>query len=229
MSETWCAVCCTRHGPSGDCPGELPATGPERHGWRVNVETPQGLEAYGVLVAESREFWRARIMTFPKILWLVPGGSGTIKFIGGTAQDAEGEAIAFIRRHCSQKGYRMHERAPRPVAGRIDLEGQPLPPRLRPAIRVIRFLPVRFGVTRPSEAGGTGNISVTGMFVITKMPVLTGTDLQLMLGVKDRTLPLEGCVRWASEQHRVGRSPGMGIQLKSPPQAYQRYVRSLYE
>jgi len=229
MTDSWCTVCCTRHGTTGECPGELLASGPERHGWRVNVETPQGLEAYGVLVAESRDVWRARIMTYPNVLWLVPGGMGTVKFIGATPQDAEGEAIAFIRRHCGTKGYRMHERAAPPAPGRILVEGHPLSPSHHPAIRVIRFLPVRFGVAGPSEVGGTGNLSINGLFVITKMPVVTGTELQMMLGTTDRTLNLEGLVRWAREQHHVGRSPGMGIQVKSPSRSYREYVRSLYE
>ena len=54
MSQTWCPICSTRHQPGRqDCPGEVAATEPERHGWKVNVETPQGLEAYGVLVAPA--------------------------------------------------------------------------------------------------------------------------------------------------------------------------------
>ena len=85
MSE-WCEICCTTHLPSHRCPGDLQATEDERHGWRVNVETPQGIEGYGVLVAPTSGPWRARILTYPNILWLVPGGRATIKFVGDTAR-----------------------------------------------------------------------------------------------------------------------------------------------
>ena len=83
----YCSVCGGDHARRQDCPGELRATGPERHGWRVAVETPYGLEAYGVLVAPSFDVWRARVITYPNILWTVPGGAVTLKFAGTTAQD----------------------------------------------------------------------------------------------------------------------------------------------
>ena len=82
MVEQWCPVCCCRHRDKKDCPGELLATGPERQGWRVNVQTSTGIEACGVLVAPAGDSWRARILTFPNILWTVPDGSGTLKFVG---------------------------------------------------------------------------------------------------------------------------------------------------
>jgi hypothetical protein len=69
----WCSVCGGNHQSPKECPGELRATGPERHGWRVTVDTPYGFEAYGVLVAPSVELWRARIITYPNVLWMVRG------------------------------------------------------------------------------------------------------------------------------------------------------------
>ena len=83
MSEAlWCPVCGSVHAGPRDCPGDLRATGPERHGWRVAVETPLGIEAYGILVAPTHERWRARILTFPNVLWTIPGGAATLKFVG---------------------------------------------------------------------------------------------------------------------------------------------------
>jgi hypothetical protein len=53
IPSEWCAYCCTRHADAADCPGVLEATGSERPGWRVNVETPQGIQAYGALLAPT--------------------------------------------------------------------------------------------------------------------------------------------------------------------------------
>ena len=47
----WCRVCGCRHSPSSHCRGELQATGVEFPGWKVNVETPRGILAIGVLIA----------------------------------------------------------------------------------------------------------------------------------------------------------------------------------
>ena len=56
------AVCGTLHGPHDECPGELRITQPERHGWRVLVSTGHRTEVYGVLIAPTRDCWRARIL-----------------------------------------------------------------------------------------------------------------------------------------------------------------------
>ena len=66
-------------------------------------------EVYGILVAEAGEHWRARILTYPNMLWSIPGGRGTIKFVGASAQDAERQAIEFIREHCRKRGFKLLE------------------------------------------------------------------------------------------------------------------------
>ena len=73
----WCRVCCTRHAPDRLCPRERELTGVEFVGFKVNVETPQGMRAIGVLLGEAGRGWRARIITHPNVLWTVPGGGGT--------------------------------------------------------------------------------------------------------------------------------------------------------
>jgi hypothetical protein len=218
------------HGAGAHCPGELLATGEERHGWKVRVETPHGLEAYAVLVAEAGIHWRARILTYPRMLWMVPGGGGSIKFVGGTPRDVERKAAGFIRRHCSEKGYRiLHtEEASHPEwydreDGRLRLAGDVS----QSAPRKVRFLPVRYGLAGPSEIGRTGNLSETGMFVITDNPLSSGKQLELLLDLSDRRISLRGEVIWESTDHRLGRSPGMGIRIESPPRRYVRYVKSL--
>jgi hypothetical protein len=222
----WCEVCCTRHLLHTECPGELRATGAERHGWRINVETPQGIEAYGVLIAPSRELWRARILTYPNILWLVPGGRSTLKFVGATARDAERQAVHFIRTHCAAHGYRMRTEVAVVAPGEFDLEAQQKPHGV-PALRKIRFLPVRFGVAGATEPGGTGNLSESGLFIITNLPLDEGASLKMKLMLDYRDVAMDGLVRWMRRDPFVGRSPGMGVQLAEPPSVYIQYVRQL--
>ena len=224
--DDWCQVCGTRHDRPELCPGELSAHGPERHAWRVNVETPGGLEAYGVLIARCDGGWRARILTFPNVLWLAPGHQTTLKFVGATPIEAESVASEFIREHCSTRGYVLREGPVLAQPGRIreesldDADDGPAP-------RKIRFLPVRFGVVRPSESGQTGNLSESGLFVLTEIPILVGKPLMLALETERQVVPLHGRVIWMRKQQQVGRDPGMGVQLIEPPQRYVEYVRLL--
>jgi len=230
MTSRWCAVCSTRHEPGVDCPGELQATGPERHGWRVNAETPLGIEAYGVLIAPSYDVWRARIMTYPNVLWSVPGQQTTIKFVGATPQEAERQAIDFVRAHCTGRGFVMRAEVSEALPGRIEVERTPsgiVRPSGAPAVRKIRFLPVRFGVVGATEPGGTGNMSESGLFIITNFPLDNSTQLRMLLNPEVDDMPLRGTVRWMCKTPHVGRSPGMGIQLMAPPEHYVDYVREL--
>lgn len=226
MCDEWCPVCCTRHAIAAECPGELLATSAERFGWRVNVETPQGIEAYAVLVSQVRDRWRSRIITYPNVLWLVPRGRGTLKFLADRPQEAESQAVDFIREHCRSRGYKIRQRVSEVVPGSFDPEARvtPAPPS---APRVIRFLPVRFGVVGATEPGGTGNLSENGLFIITRTPVLSGSNLKMTLGLDDDPVALAGQVRWMRDKPHVGRSPGMGVQLNAPPAQYTAYVRSL--
>ena len=227
MNYKWCPACCTIHSRADECPGELIAESPERHGWRVNVETPWGIEAYGVLIAKTDcGAWRARVMTYPNVLWAIPGGSASMKFAGDSPVAAEREAIEFVRTHCRERGYMIRNEValatPKQLA---DVEAEYVLPQV--ATRVIRFLPIRFGVVNPCEIGGTGNLSESGLFVITNHPLTINTRLRLLLDLKLSPLTLTGDVRWMNHSPRVGRSPGMGIRLHSPPENYAEYVRTL--
>ena len=227
MATEWCRVCCTTHVRGERCPGELLTENPERHGRRVNVETPNGIEAYGVLVAKTRcGLWRSRIMTYPNVLWAVPGGAGTMKFAGETPIEAERQAIEFIRSHCRERKLTLRNEVALSTPDKLEIEsGEFVRP--VPATRVIRFLPIRFGVVNPSEVGGTGNLSETGLFVITNHPLEVNTRLRLMLDLDNKPLTLTGDVRWMNSNPRVGRSPGMGVQLQAPAERYAEYVRTL--
>jgi len=230
MSKNWCVVCCTRHRFKKDCPGELLATGPESSGWRVNIQTPSGIEACGVLIAEADGLWRARILTYPNVLWTVPGGGGTMKFVAGSAGEAERQAMTFLRRHVQNRGYTLRDEVA--LHGPEAFDPEPLPEGLSPppgspAERKIRFLSIRFGVAQVTEIAGTGNLSSSGLFIITNSPEGDGTWLNMMLDVEGDPLGLRGLVRWKNRQHRAGRSPGMGVQLEAPPPSYLDYIRTL--
>jgi hypothetical protein len=208
----------------------LLSTGAERHGWRINVETPYGLEACGVLIARAGDLWRARILTYPNIIWTVPGGDGALKFVDDSPQRAERQAIAFIKKHYHLLGYTMRRDEVRAEPRVIEPEAAPhvlLRPDGMPATRKVRFLPVRYGLSRATEKGGTGNLSETGLFVITNSPENEGTWLTVLLGLKGEDVEMKGLVRWMNRQPHAGRSPGMGIQLDNPSSRYKRYVRLL--
>ena len=161
MPESWCAVCNTRHASRGECPGELLVSEPERHGWRVLVHTGGRTEVYGVLVAPTGDRWRSRILTYPNILWTVPGGGGSIKFAGRTAEEAERRAIAFIEEHCLAKNFRRRDQLDPVEVRRISEEAGPRSrPRCHQASkRKTCFLQVRFGTERARRKGTTVNLS----------------------------------------------------------------------
>ena len=98
---------------------------------------------------------------------------------------------------------------------------------LKIGARKIRFLPIRFGSVQPSEPGGTGNLSETGLYVITESPFSPGDPLNLKLRLKTDAIDLRGQVIWMTQEHRVGQPPGMGIVLATPPTDYLDYVRAL--
>ena len=128
MSIPWCPVCQTRHASRKDCPGELLATGPERHAWRVEVRTPAlGPRSTACWSRSRRELWRARVLTYPNMLWSVPGGRGTLKFVGDTALEVERQAVEFVREHCRSRGYDLAERSP--IVESRPLEAEPAPTR----------------------------------------------------------------------------------------------------
>jgi Tfp pilus assembly protein PilZ len=226
MPAFWCAACGTDHATAEDCPGELRATGPERHGWRVAVETPHGIEAYGVLVAPSHDLWRARIVTYPNILWTIPGGSRTLKFVGRSPQDAEASAVGFVEGHIRARGYQRRDALDGPPVGRIRAEARALAS-VGPALRKPRSLPVRFGSGSSLFAAMTGNLSESGMFVATIAPLGFGVALRVSIDLETGPVGLKGEVIWSRDHLVLGRPMGMGLQLLAPPEAYRQFVREL--
>jgi hypothetical protein len=208
----------------------LLASGPERHGWRVLVRTTTRAEVYGVLVAESRERWRARVVTYPNMLWSVPGGRGTLKFVGNSAQEAESKAIDFILEHCRLRGYKVAEEIPDVESA--PLAGEQAPQPQAPAAgdpRFLRSLVIRFGEEKTDKVGMTADLSRGGLFIITDRPIPSGKPLKMLLELEQYTVPLQGKVAWVRNKAEQGRPAGMGIQLRNAPHLYARYVRTLNE
>jgi len=223
----WCRTCCTDHSVHAECPGPLFATAEERHGWRVLVITPFGPEIYGVLVARSRGLWRARIVTYPNILWILPDG-GSIKFVAAGPGDAEHQAIEFVTRHCRQRGLQIEKKLPTVESGAVDPEHDPA---IRDALAVgsaerkILGIPIRFGVGHVTQEATTDNISERGMFVHTDSPLPEGSSIHLHFDVEGLRMQLSGVVRWHRSDRVSGRPIGMGVEIHRPPPRYIHFVR----
>ena len=228
MRTSWCPVCGGTHQEAHECPGDLRATGPERHGWRVLVETPYGIESYGVLVAPSAELFRARIITYPNILWTVPGGALTVKFASRSAQEAEAQAIAFIEGHIKAMGYVRRDALETPGVARYRAEAVARAAMAAgPALRKLRTMPVRFGTGTTLFSAMTGNISESGLFVMTLVPFDPGTGVRVLLDLEIGPVGLQGKVVWKRETVVLGRPVGMGIRLVAPPATYREFVVEL--
>jgi len=228
--DPWCAVCCTRHTPGGECPGNLLATGPERHAHKFAVAQENRLEYYGVLIAEAGKYWRARVFTYPNMLWSVPGGRGTIKFAGDTAKEAETRAIEFLEEHCEARRYTMQEAEIETPAGRVEKEdADKLSPQGGREERHPCKVAIRFGEEKAQQAATTANLSPGGIYIATDKLVQKGKRLRMLLDVQAYTIPLVGTVAWVRTREEVGKPKGMGVQLHKPPALYQRYVATVLD
>jgi hypothetical protein len=228
VSQRFCRICGTEHSDPATCPGELRATGAERPGWRVNVETPFGHEAIGVLLAPSGDQWRARIITYPNMLWSAPGGRGTLKFVGSTSAEAEAQAIMFVEQHVRAKRYLRRDRmAPADVKFSSNPAAKSAPPLFVAARRRTRCVPVRFCLDREVTRGRTANLSSEGLFVCVASPAESGRSLLIHLDLDGHTLPVRGLVMWIRRRAEPERPTGMGIRLSEPPPFYQSFVAAL--
>jgi hypothetical protein len=195
----------------------------------VQVETPSGHEAIGVLLAPSHDRWRARIVTYPNVLWSAPGGRGTLKFFGDTLEQAEAQAIRFVEDHVRAKRYlRRDGMASVGAAASVTSRASSSRPQFLGAVpRKSRCLPVRFGPNRAIVRGVTLNLSVDGMFVGAATPEDGGQSLLIHLNLEGQMLPLRGLVMWSRRRGEPGRPVGMGIRLAEPPTYYRSFVASL--
>jgi hypothetical protein len=228
LIATWCRLCGTEHAPEAACPRQVLPEEPEKPRWRVAVETPLGVRGYGVLVAKAGPRWVARILTFPNILWMVPGGGEPMKFLAKSEDEAVRRAADFIRRHCVVKGYLMRDEVElvEPWKRGAAPEGAP-EYAIKGAPRFDRRLPIHFGRSRPTILGHTANLSEAGLFVATETPLCSGEQLGLLLELEHCKVPLRGGVRWRRDQAVGPLDCGMGLRLVNAPNVYVSYVRAL--
>lgn len=220
MTDGFCAMCCTQHGPPGPCPGELRPTGPERHGWAIAVDAARGVEIYGVIVAPSDALWRARVVTYPHAPWTIPGGRGTVKFFGTSPGEAEAKALQYVLDWCQER-----KRNPRDGFGGWDRPDGPLsrkpPPRKR------RSVAIRYGSNGAATLTTTANLSPSGMFLTALQPLPAGTVLDLEMEIYGCTAQFRGEVAWTREELEPGKPRGMGVRLLDPPPVYKLFVRGM--
>jgi Tfp pilus assembly protein PilZ len=230
VSEPWCPGCQTQHGAGEPCPDLSSVIEPERHGWRVLVHTGSRTEVYGVLIAPvGKGLWRARVLTFPRMLWSMPGERGSLKFAGGTAGEVERKAADFIRAYCGARGYTiLGEPAVAESAAGADA-GLAASSKLQARRRFLRNLPLRFGRDAPRTEGTTADLSQGGMFVVTGSPLSQGAPIKIRIEMDGFSVPLTGKVAWTRTEPEQGRPIGMGVQLTHPPSMYRRYVERLRE
>jgi len=193
------------------------------------VDTGVRTEAWGVLIAPVARGWRARLLTYPNLLWSVPGGRSSVKFWATTPAEAEQQAITWARDVCRARAYRFLGHAapveaapgPEPEAG-PELDAGAFPDR-----RFLRFYPIRFGVRTATERGLTANVSRDGLFLIADRPHPPGTRLKMMLELGPYSVPLAGEVVWARRTAEEARPAGMGVRLDAPASVYLRRLDEL--
>ena len=228
-SGPWCRTCGTRHAVSM-CSRDYSSTGTERHGWRVLIEGKEYPEVYGVLIAPWGHLWRARILTYPNVVWMIPGGGTTMKFLGMSAAQAEAEAVQFIQDFCKTRGVKISRRLPNLDPGPVDHEENEqtkADAAAQAARRRLRHVPLWWGKNSADEPGLSEDLSESGLFLISGKLQPKGSKLKLRIRVADTMVELTGTVAWTRDLASNGRRIGMGIELKSPPQAYKEFVRGL--
>jgi hypothetical protein len=157
------------------------------------------------------------------VLWTIPGGRGTIKFVGETREEAEAQAVAFIESHVQAKRLGRSPATPEPRQAPL-----PAPPTSHAtARRKFACLPLRWGHGQARLRGVTVNLSLEGMFISAPAPEDDGESVLINLELDGHTVPLRGLVMWSRDRVDAGRPKGMGVRLSEPPPVYQSYVTAL--
>ena len=215
--SAWCRTCGAAHGGPEHCPGVLKPSGQGQTVWQSRYKTSVGETLFFVTLSSWADRWCARIFSQPNIPWSIPGGGTAIKFLAEDPEECKEEAIRFLTEFCSRKGYTNPEAALSPAG---DLEND------RPS-RVVKNLPLIWGTADPSNPGMSRNVSATGLFVATEIPLEPATTVRIRLALGALSLPLRGRVTWKRSAPDPGRrlEAGMGIQLISPPSIYKGYIQ----
>ena len=190
------------------------------------VLTPHGKETSQVFLQRTRSGWVARIVTLPSRIWVQSGGREAMKFYGATATEAEAAAGEFMDQERIASGRRLlNERSAEAMPSLVRGTLESAMPRV--ASRVAQRFLLRFGVARPDRAGVTGNISETGLFIITDRPSLVGCEIEIDLRLPDLPIVLDGEVVWIRPERNDSASVGCGVRLIRRPTDYLEKIRSL--
>lgn len=185
-------------------------------------------EVYGVLIAEAGDVWRSRVLTYPNMLWSVPGGRGTMKFSGASAQEVQAKALDYIRRHCDERGVRILEETVDVETAAVEPEAaaEQMPSGAKEE-RLDHSLMVRYGESKTTMAGRTADLSYGGLFIVTDDLLPKGRRIKMLLQLDQFSIPLQGIVAWRRQHASGGKRRGMGIELSNPPSMYARYVEAV--
>jgi Tfp pilus assembly protein PilZ len=229
VTAGWCAVCGTRHSRVR-CLGEVLAIEPERHAWRGTFSNSNGTrEAIGVLVAPCDRGWRARVLTYPRRLWTVPGTTCTIKFVAETAEHAEREAREFIEQHCVERDLRpIEDTGLATTVEPFSREESGKSARLDAARRRLCEIHVRFALADDPPLDATVVFaSERGVFIATDCSTTVGQAIRIQAELDGLSVAMSGEVRSVISTASPGRPQGIGIRLTDPPARFVSYVRRL--
>lgn len=229
VAEEWCASCGTRHSPVS-CSGEVLATEPERHAWRGSFARPDAAWlAIGVLLARCDRGWRARVLTYPRSLWTVPGSTCTVKFVAETADEAELQARKFVEEHCEQRGYEaVRDKALVAPVKSFPREQTKHAEGLESSRRRVCEMRVRLAIEGgPAVAGTVVLASERGLFVRTEGTASIGDSIRIQAELDGVSFALGGDVRSVQTEASPGRPRGIGVGLTDPPARYVSYVQRL--
>ena len=194
-------------------------------GWRIVASSGKVSETFAVLIAQCEERWRARILTLPGMLWSVPGGRCTMKFVASTAAGAERQARQVIEDVCGSRGLKMTQVAVNQNPRGVQPEGVGMD--AGQATRNLHGMRILYGTEQARKEAATSDVSTSGMFIATTNPLPKGQKLKLLLEMGSASIPLNGTVIWVREHPDGGRPSGMGVELITPPALYVHFAEKL--
>ncbi len=194
-------------------------------GRRIPSITPYGRLVHEVCLTENHGVWQARIMTLPRQVWVEPAGTRPLCFQAPSAAEAEALAVDFIQRDVISRGHRLEN-----PAAAVGLRSP-----IEPARRLAVHLPLRYRQVggqlaptfRRTFMGTTGNLSESGLFIVTPTLLLPRARIRIELALPGLPSRLDGEVRWSRPESRIGLAAGMGVRLTDPSLEYRSRVQSL--
>jgi hypothetical protein len=165
------------------------------------------------------------------MLWTLPGGRLTLKFVGRTRVEAEQKAVAVIGAHCADRGYISRNGViPVQIVPQAPSKNMSSPKpviHVQPATRKSCKIPARYGTGLPEYVGVAFNVSETGLFLGTSLPLRSGRPIDIDMRLSGDRARLKGVVMWNRRRQEDDRPAGMGIRLTDSPSVYPQFVSKL--